>query len=526
MAVVGLVVVVAWPLAELVLAAAERGVAGVRAAFATADAGTAAWNTVWIALVVTPAALVLGTAAAVTTERLPVRGPQALRAGMLLGLVVPPFVTAQSWARAYGPSGLVDDLVGWSLPGVYGALGVVLVQVVEAVPLAWLVVAAGLASRAEPDLERAARASGASSLVAFRTVTLPLLRPALVASGALVFVVTINAFGAPAILGIPGNVVTMTTRIYRDLTLSADPAAFNRVVVLATTLVALAAVVVAATDVRGRVHRTVLRTGVPTGPVAATGTSATAAAVAVWAWVAVTIGLPTVALVLTALTRGVGVVPVPANWTLHNFRAALAGPTLGAVRNSLVLAVAAATVVLALGALVVALRRTRTGRAVGTGAVLTFAVPGSTLAVAVLLAHGSWLRDTLALILVAYVAKFWALGHRVLAGAADTLPREVGWAARASGASPSVALRTVTVPALAPAIAAAWLLVLLTGLHELTMSSLLYGPGTRTLAVAILDAEQLGDVTVTSAMAVLLTLALVVVATVPWLVRRPGRRRS
>ena len=57
------------------------------------------------------------------------------------------------------------------------------------------------------------------------------------------------------------------------------------------------------------------------------------------------------------------------------------------------------------------------------------------------------------------------------------------------------------------------------------MSALLYGPGTATLAVAILNAQQLGDVGVTSAMAVLLT-AVVVVVALPLLLRGWGRSRA
>ena len=72
----------------------------------------------------------------------------------------------------------------------------------------------------------------------------------------------------------------------------------------------------------------------------------------------------------------------------------------------------------------------------------------------------------------------------------------------------------VVVPMLRPALVAAWLLVFLFGLHELTMSSLLYGPGTETLAVVTLEVQQLGDVTVTAALAVLLTVPGVAAAVV------------
>ena len=158
-----------------------------------------------------------------------------------------------------------------------------------------------------------------------------------------------------------------------------------------------------------------------------------------------------------------------------------------------------------LGAIIVWLERNRSTW-LGSTVALTFAVPGSALAVAVLLAYGSWLRDTLVLILIAYVAKFWALGHRPLSGAAAMLSPDSLGAARVAGARPATMVRTIVAPLLAPAVGAAWLLVMLFGVHELTMSSLLYGPGSETLAVIVLNLRQLGDSTLTAAMAVLLTM--------------------
>lgn len=62
-------------------------------------------------------------------------------------------------------------------------------------------------------------------------------------------------------------------------------------------------------------------------------------------------------------------------------------------------------------------------------------------------------------------------------------------------------------------------MVFLFGIHELTMSSLLYGPGSQTLAVVILNLNQLGDVTVTSALAVALTVIVLGLSLVLLLVR-------
>ncbi|MEO6208079.1 MAG: iron ABC transporter permease, partial [Candidatus Limnocylindrales bacterium] len=57
-----------------------------------------------------------------------------------------------------------------------------------------------------------------------------------------------------------------------------------------------------------------------------------------------------------------------------------------------------------------------------------------------------------------------------------------------------------------------------------TMSSLLYGPGTDTLAVVTLNVQQLGDPTITAALAVLLS-AVVVVAALPLLALRRATGR-
>jgi iron(III) transport system permease protein len=510
--------VIGWPVARLFGVAFERGVATVVETLTGPQAAPAIWNSLWTGAVVAVLAVTAGTVAALLTERSPLPGRRWLRAGLLLPLLVPPFVTAFGWARAFGPRGLTDQVLGIALPGLYGPFGIVVVLTVAATPLAYLVVAAALASRVEPDLERAARASGATWFEALRTVTLPLLRPALLSALVVVFVFAINAFGVPAVLGTPAGFATITTRLYQDLALSADPAAFVRATTMAATLVIVALIVVGSADAL-LVGRGAARTAMPPGSAPTGGPRV--AAVALGAAIVMTTILPLVALVLAALTRATGLDPVPANWTLDNFASALDSRFLGGLAHSLVLAVAAASLVLVLGSLGVAARRGRS-RVLGTAITLGFAVPGSALAVAVLLAYGGWLRDTLAIILVAYVAKFWALGHRQLAGSVDRLPGDLVRAARASGAGAVDAFRSVVVPTLRPSIVAAWLIVFVFALHELTMSSLLYGPGNATLAVIVLNVQQLGDPTITAAMAVLLV-GVVGVAAIPLALVGVGR---
>jgi iron(III) transport system permease protein len=513
------VAIVGLPLASLVGVAVEDGPAGLARALGGPLALTAVINTIWTSATVALLATATGTAAALLTERWAGTARTRLRALLLAPLIMPPFVLAFGWARAFGPRGLTDQLLGIELPGLYGPLGIVLVISIAATPLTYLVVAGALGSRVEPDLELAARAAGAGPLTTLRTVTLPLLRPALASSAVVAFVFGANAFGVPAVLGSPAGFTTITTRLYQDLAFSADPVAFQRATTLATTLVVLAVVVVGGADaLLGR--RRAGRTGLPSGS-GRSGIAGRLALAVVGVVLLVTIVLPFVALVLAALTRAAGLAPVPANWTLANFGEAVDARFVGGLLRSVGLAVAAATIVLGLGAVAAVAARSRRSGALGTAVTLGFAIPGSALAVAVLLAYGGWLRDTLALILVAYLAKFWALGHRQLAGSLDRLPVDLLRAARASGAGPLATLTTVVGPILRPSLAAAWILVFVFAIHELTMSSLLYGPGTATLAVVVLGVQQLGDPGVSAALAVLLT-AIVALAALPLVVMRGG----
>ena len=535
---VAAVLLVIVPLGVLLRTALEEGPATLLESVASASG--AVWASIWTSLAATVVAVVIGVVIAVLTERTEVPGRRGLRLGMLVAFVVPGYVAALGWLAAYGPGGMLDDLFGIAAPALVGPLGVVLVMGVEAAPIAYLIVLAGLHSRAEPDLERAARASGARPMVAFRTVTLPLLRPVMAGAAAIAFVLNVTSFGVPAVLGIPAGFTTMTTRIYRDLAFSSDPSSFVRAVGLAIVLATGAAVVIAIADwLLDR--RGTDRSGVFAGPLGAIGQPARgpledgarhrrarpralAGGAVAWSIVIALVILPLVGLLLSALTRAPGLAPTPANWTLDNFREVLDGRTFSALGNSLLLASAAAVGVIVLSGLAVMARRGRGGGATGGLLGLTFALPGSTLAVAVLLAYGVALRDTLLIILIAYLAKFWALGYRPVTAGLDAIPADSYRAARVSGAGVWTTTRTIVLPLLRPMIIAGGLIVFMFGLHEVTMSSLLYGPGSATLAVVVLNLQQLGDNGLTASLALFLAL-LVTLAALPLLSRTGALER-
>ena len=476
--------------------------------------GTAIRNTVVLAAAVTATAVPVGAALALVLRRADLPGRPFWRVAVLVPVLVPDFVLGYSWTQAYARAGFTDTLLGLHWAAVQGAVGVWVVLVVNAAPLAYLMVAVALAARGEPDLERAARVSGAGPGTALVSVTLRLALPALAAASILVFVLTLGAFAIPQVLGEPGGFSTVTTRIYADLSLGGDASSFVEAIALALALVVVALVCVAPADAllapRLRSVRPADNQGLPALP--ARPGMRQAQALALGGYLVLTAGLPLAALVLSSVTRALGLPPTPANWTAAHFQEVLTPRTLEALGRSLGLAIAAATVLVVLGGAVAVVERRRAGRAVATMLTLTLVLPGSALAVALLIAYGRWLSGSLLLILLAYLAKLWALAHRPISGALDRLPPDEQRAARASGARALTAVRTVVLRPLAPALAGAWLVCFLTALHEVTMSSLLYGPGTETFAVVVLNSEELGRIGPTAALCVVLVLVVTVPA--------------
>ncbi len=526
------VVLVVLPVARLVQTVLDEGAGSFGQIVSSPGLATAVTNTLVLGVVVTAIAVPAGTLIAVALHHADVPAKSGWRIAVLLPVVVPQFVLGYSWTQAYGRAGFTDTALGLHWDGVLGPVGVVVVLVVNMVPLTYLFAAVGLATRAESNLERAARASGASTTTVIRTVVLPLLRPSIAAAAVLSFVLTLESFAIPQVMGAPAGFTTVTTKIYADLSLGSDPFSFVEAVALALLLVVITVIVVAPADAllgpRLRVDRLAHSEGAPTVGTARSTGRWIAAGLA--GYLVFSVVLPLIALVAAAVTRAIGLPSTPDNWTLDNFRMVLDQRTYEALGRTLVLAAVAASLLVVLGGCVAALERRRSGRAVASLITLTLVLPGSTLAVALLIAYGEWIGGSLGLILMAYLAKLWAFAHRPISGALGRLPADEMHAARASGATSLTAIRTVVLRPLAPALLGAWLICFTTALHEITMSSLLYGPGTETLAVVVLNSQELGRIGTTSALSVLLTLLMVVLALPVWMVIRwlsaPHRTRA
>ncbi len=506
-----LAVTFALPMVAVVVLALNPGVVS---ALVGRDVLQAAINSAVTAGVSGLLATTIGAGLAVLLDRTDVRGRRHLRLLYFSPFLVPPFIGAIAWLSLLGPSGditqAVSGLVGSSEPvfSLYGPVGITALLTIHSYPAAYIIISASL-RRVPTSLEEAARLAGAGRLRTLRDVTLPLIRPALIATFTLTAVSNLSDFGIPAILGLPVRYYTLSTLIYKYLVSSVLD---NPLQVVAAIGLVLLVVAVIAVLVQRRLSRSVqfeADGGAP--PVIELGGSRTPVSVVSWVVAAVIALFPLIALLNQSLIPAPG---VPLTWqtmTFSNFADAIAYPgALNGIINSVVLSISAALICgilgLAIGSLITR-TRSRTNVLMDLASTLPQSIPGLVIGVGWIIA-GIWvgLYNTSWVILVAYVTAFVAFVvqsvRAPLAAASDSLEE----AARISGASAVRAMIDISWRSALPAAAAGALLVALTAVRELTISVLLAAPGTRTLGVVIFDLQQSGDFSAAASLSLLVVI--------------------
>ncbi|HEY40583.1 MAG TPA: iron ABC transporter permease [Dehalococcoidia bacterium] len=199
------------------------------------------YSTIWSSVLVACGAAALSTALGliialvVFKTTLPFRRLFAVSA--VLPIIIPGFVTTIAYIFLFGRNGIISyQLLGieWD---VYSWKSVLILQTIDLTTTAFLLISATMVTL-DSRLEDAARSLGASEWNILRTVTLPLLRPGLIAAALLTFMRSIADFGTPLIVG--GDFDTLASASYTQLigTYSMEMAATLNMVLLLISVVA------------------------------------------------------------------------------------------------------------------------------------------------------------------------------------------------------------------------------------------------------------------------------------------------
>lgn len=428
------------------------------------------WNTLLLATLSGAFATLIGLAFALLAARGKVRGEKLFRAMTILPLITPPFVVSLSLIVLFGRTGIVTNWL-WLLFDVprsrwiYGLPGVLLAQVLARAPIAFMLLE-GATRAIGPSLEEAASTMGASRLRIFRTVTWPLLRPALAASFLLAFVESLADFGNPLILG--GDFDVLSTRIFFAIAGARhDP---GRAAALALLLLGItfAAFALQSLWLGKRRYTTVTGKGDAGAPAPLPRGIRLACSAVAWPWIGFTAAVYGIIL-SGGFVRDIGRGDLTLTW--QHFSTGFAvewfngiafrGAAWDSLFTTIQVAAIAAPLTAGLGILLSWLftRQSFVGRrALEFMTMLSFAIPGTVVGVAYIMAFNVppiELTGTALILILCFVFRNLPVGVRGGIAALAQIDRSLDEASATMGGGALTTLRRVVLPLLRPAIVAA-----------------------------------------------------------------------
>jgi thiamine transport system permease protein len=469
-----LLVFYAWPLGTLL----SRAVTGAAVADTLTRRQTwdIAWFTLWQAVISTIATIAVGLAPAYVVARFDFRGRRALLS-LLTAVFVLPTVVMGAAFLALLPDSL--DRTVWAVIGAHVVFN--LAVVIRLVGTMW--------EHLPADMEAAAATLGASRWRVATEISLPLVRPAVTAAGAVVFLFTFTSFGVIRILAAPGT-RTIEVEVWRRATQLGD---ISGAAVLALLQLAVLAVVVGWSSVAQRRHSRALALRPLARRRAPRSAGERRFVVAVAAATAAVAAAPIAALAVRSFRT-------PAGWSAAawtqlgrtEFRPGIrvGVDPLDALTNSLVNAAWAtlfAVVGGALASLAIAAAG-RSGRALDAGLMLPLGTSAVTIGFGMLITFDTPPVD--------WRASWWLLpvGHalvavpfvvRTVVGVLRSVDPALTSAATTLGAAPARAWREIVVPHLWRPLAVGAALAAAISLGEFGATSLLSRSGGETLPIAI-----------------------------------------
>ena len=491
-------------------------------------------NSLVLSVGVTITGTIVGTFFAWLVTRTDLPFKKSMKLLFLVPFMLPAFIGALAWKMLLSPrAGYINrffmDVLGFDGPifDIYTYAGIILVETMYLFPFVFIQVSGAL-ERMDPTLEESARISGADLFTIMRKITIPLVLPSILSGALLIMLYSMAHFGTVAVLGIETGIYNIPTLIYEKIHQSAGSFdSIRTATVLATVLVITAALILWLQNrvlSKGRYQIIAGKSFRPT-ELKLRGLRLPLFVFCLL-YIGFTIVLPTATIFLVGGLKTYGLPFDAENLTLANYNHILFewDLTRDAIWNSISLGLSSALITMFAGVVisyVIVKMKVRGKGILEFLGMLPFSVPGSVIALGVILAwsgkFGVNLYNTVWIILLAYIARYMAFSLKANSAALEQVHDSLVEAARASGATMAQALRDIVVPLVRPGMIAAFFLIFLPALRELTVSVLLYGPTTRTIGVAIYTLNEDGETVYSAALA---GIALIIIVLGEVLIKR------
>ena len=458
------------------------------------------WQALTNTMIAAAATMVLGTLIAFPLAYLVGRtnlyGRKIFRFLFVLTYMVPPYVGAMAWLRLLNKNVGTINLVLRALfhlkvtegpLNIYTLGGLIWVLTTFYFPYAFITISRAMENM-DPSLEEASRISGANALMTMLKVTLPMMTPSLFAGALLVFVCAASCYGIPSIIGAPGNVHTVTTRIIEYYGLGTQ--GINDATGLAVFLIVIAILVLFLSDIISAKKQYITVSGKSVTPgVVDLGKWRILCTLMVCLFAAVAVIIPFLTVLATSFKVDVGKHLLAAgNFTFNQWQTVMRGETASAFRNSLIFGSAAATAGTVIAVTMsYLLQRTRIrGRHIPDFLItLGSGTPSVVIALGLIMTmrgqFGVNVYGTAYILIIAYMVKYLMMGMRTVVSAMSQIHVSLEECSQISGAGWLKTMLRITGPLIFPSIAAGWFLIFIPSFYELSMTALLYSQNTMTI---------------------------------------------
>ena len=484
--------------------------------FADSDFWQAFWTTLSICTGMVAIAVPLGSLLAFLMVRTDVPGRRYLEPLILVPIFVSAVVIAFGYVVAVGPVGifstLAADMLGFVPWNLYSMLSLIAIAGLTHVPHVYLYSAAALRGLST-DLEEAARVSGANPFRVALNVSLPMILPAILFAGVLVFFLGFELFGLPLVLGDPQDVLVLSTYLFK-LTNKLGVPSYQLMAVVVVVIIAVTAPLVFMQRLllrQAQRYVSVRGKGLKTQPLKLHGWRWIAfAAILFWLFIMVVVPLFGITLRSFVVNWGQGV-KLSEVLTLDHYRELSDYPNVvRGIFNTLGIGViGGAAAVACYTAIALAVHRWNSGwtRLVDYLVMVPRAMPGLVAGLALLwvflfVPFLSPVKETMISIWLAYSIVWLAYGMRLVSGTLLQVGPELEEAARVSGASDLRVKRDVTVPLIKYGMLASWLLIFLIFVREYSTGIYLLGPGTEVIGSLLVSLWGTGAIDLVSALSV------------------------
>jgi iron(III) transport system permease protein len=500
--------------------------ANYAALFTDATLRASVANSLVFAFLTTVIALVLGAGAAIAVGRTNVPGARFFGELFLWPLYLSQLVMAFGFSIMYGPSGYVtlaaQAVTGGTPWNLYTMGGMAVVAAICEAPVTFLYCLSST-RMADATLEDSARIAGAGSLRTLWTITLPLMRPALVYSAILNFTLALELLSVPLIFGGPVGIHFLSTFLYDEGIGASTP----RYGLVGAAAVALLAIVTLLVWLQGRlltnIGRFVTVKGKATRPRRfPLGWLRWPLALVMLVYTAFAVLAPLAGLALRAVTTFLTpLVPMGEVLTADHLKMIVSSTTyVRSITNSIAIALiggALATVFVGLVAIVTQRSPFRHARALEYVALYPRAVPGLVVGLGFLWAMIVFrplgaLHNTIAILVLAFTMRYLPTGLGAVSPALLQISPELDRAARVSGADWWTTSWAMVMRLLKPALFSAFAVLFICFFKDYATAVFLFAPGSEVIGTTLLSFWIQGDAGPVAALAmvqVLITFAFV-----------------